>query len=707
MAGKAPNFIRIQLMAGCALCALSASAFAQELDNPVDLGVLVVRGDILGDISDEEVFRFPGNRQVVDVDAESKERGDASVSDVIKRVPGAISSQNSGTGGSDLALNVGVRGLTQRLSPRATVLLDGIPVANAPYTQPQLSFSPITLGSIGGLDVLRGGGQVRYGPQNVGGIFNFRSRDVPDAFTLETTFDLRFFGNGPTDATFNTGDIFVGGRLAADDRFGYALSYSTVQGETYRANSDRDIHNLYAKLQFDLNENHRFTLLGQVYDGEASLPGGLSQAQYEADRYQSTRPFDKGRVEREMVAFQYEGQLSPSTKLEFQTYYYENFREFQFSRQNSAPYDQASSSRFDVLPRTYEVFGIDTRIAHAFTLGSADIEVGAGVRYLTEDSIEQRFRRSGGSYDPFDPFASTATLNRSTTIDTEALSYFVDATIDIGDFRIVPGVRFEDVDSLFVDQLSGDVRDVEYNEVLPSLGLNYALSDTVSLFASYNESFGAVQQVQLSSASRFNPNIEPELATIYEVGARFNNGVVSASATGFLVDFDSVFFIDSSGDWTNSGATRHRGLELEGSWRIPNSAFSLYGNYTYTKATDEGFTATNGNRLEFTSEHVGLVGVNYDGGNYSLFAELYGQSDQFSDRENTVAESADGRLGRIHGFGLVNAGGTWDVNDNFTVKGGVRNLLNKDHFTRSTDSLGRGKYAGEPRTLYMQGTIKF
>ncbi|EGH48571.1 iron(III) dicitrate transport protein fecA, partial [Pseudomonas syringae pv. pisi str. 1704B] len=76
-------------------------------------------------------------------------------------------------------------GLNPRLASRSTVLMDGIPVPFAPYGQPQLSFAPISMGNMDAVDVVRGGGAVRYGPQNVGGIVNFVTRAIPDAPTLK------------------------------------------------------------------------------------------------------------------------------------------------------------------------------------------------------------------------------------------------------------------------------------------------------------------------------------------------------------------------------------------------------------------------------------------------------------------------------------------------------------------------------------------
>ncbi|WP_202215148.1 TonB-dependent receptor plug domain-containing protein, partial [Klebsiella pneumoniae] len=94
------------------------------------------------------------------------------IADALRGIPGVQVRDSNGTGGSDVSLNVGIRGLPARLSPRSTILLDGIPLAAAPYGQPQLSMSPLSLGSISSIDVMRGATSVRYGPQNVGGVIN-------------------------------------------------------------------------------------------------------------------------------------------------------------------------------------------------------------------------------------------------------------------------------------------------------------------------------------------------------------------------------------------------------------------------------------------------------------------------------------------------------------------------------------------------------
>ncbi|NEY37336.1 TonB-dependent receptor plug domain-containing protein, partial [Streptomyces sp. PRKS01-65] len=130
---------------------------------------------------------------------------------------------NSGTAGSSVSLNIGVRGLTGRYSPRSTVLLDGVPLAVAPYGQPQLSFAPTSLSNIESIDVVRGGGAVRYGPQNVGGIINFSTRAIPTEAGLHGEAGVRYtaYDHGGGDSTqYNA---FLGG--TGDNGLGAALLY--------------------------------------------------------------------------------------------------------------------------------------------------------------------------------------------------------------------------------------------------------------------------------------------------------------------------------------------------------------------------------------------------------------------------------------------------------------------------------------------------
>jgi len=102
------------------------------------------------------------------------------VEDALRLVPGVRVQDESGTG---ILPNIGVRGLDPRRSQRTLVLVDGIPIALAPYGQTGLSLFPLTMQTVESIDVARGGVAVRYGPNNVGGVINFISKPIPETFS--------------------------------------------------------------------------------------------------------------------------------------------------------------------------------------------------------------------------------------------------------------------------------------------------------------------------------------------------------------------------------------------------------------------------------------------------------------------------------------------------------------------------------------------
>ena len=70
----------------------------------------------------------------------------------------------------------------------------------------QLSFAPTSLSNIDSIDVVRGGGAVRYGPQNVGGIINFSTRAIPTDAGLHGEAGARYTAHdhGGGDSTSTT-----------------------------------------------------------------------------------------------------------------------------------------------------------------------------------------------------------------------------------------------------------------------------------------------------------------------------------------------------------------------------------------------------------------------------------------------------------------------------------------------------------------------
>ncbi len=78
------------------------------------------------------------------------------------------------------------------------------------------------------------------------------------------------------------------------------------------------------------------------------------------------------------------------------------------------------------------------------------------------------------------------------------------------------------------------------DELLPSLGAVYRLTDDFEVFAGYSKNFGAIGDWALEKTGTDLSKLEPETASNIEVGARYNGDRLRASATAYTIDYDNA-----------------------------------------------------------------------------------------------------------------------------------------------------------------------
>ena len=687
---------RTLVATACGL-ALPLHAWAQSsvtASNGGQLNAIEVSADWLGSGLQNSVQGFAGARTVVKREAIA-ETGASTIDGVMRFIPGVQVTNNSSSGGSAISLNIGVRGLEGRYSPRTTVLLDGIPMAVAPYGQPQLSFAPLSLGNIESIDVVRGGGAVRYGPQSVGGIINFRTRDIPNQPVAgDAAVRYNDFSEGGHNTQYSA---FVGGQVNQD--LGVALLYSGQDGSGWRQHSDEKTDDVALKFRYALTPNSEVYGKFSYYEARTDVPGGLTSAMYAADPFQSQRTRDQWSGRRTGIDLGYINTISDTQEFELRTYYSDSFRQSVLANGFDATATSLSSQ-----PRNYGVFGIEPRYTQRFFAGSFTHDVSVGMRYLREradETVINTTLRTGRS-----------SVSRASDNSTDAYAYYIDDQIAVGNWRVTPGLRFEDVEVGRVNKANGYSESVKNTEPLPSLNVAYLLSPQFTLFGNYTTSYGSIQHLQLNLNPLGNP-LQPETAKTVEAGVRWNRGDgTSAEATVFDMRFDNQLeFQSGSGYWLNRGETHHQGVETRAAYAFdkagPLAGLSAYATLTYTKATlREGAFA--GNDLPFYSRWTDALGLRYALGTWDFELSSTHQSSQYADDANTQAENAAGSLGVIPGFRLWNVQARWKMPSRPGVElaFGVNNLTDERYFTRTTDT-NAGKLVGAPRTVFMQGTVKF
>ncbi|MEG1055069.1 MAG: TonB-dependent receptor plug domain-containing protein, partial [Janthinobacterium sp.] len=443
---------------GAAFAAQAQEANSADNAGPI-LESIQVSSNLLGTSMAASTKNFAGARTVVQKD-DIENSGASSLSDVMRRIPGVQISDNSGSAGSAVSLNIGVRGLAGRYSPRSTVLLDGIPMSVAPYGQPQLSFAPVSLANVETVDVVRGGGAVRFGPQNVGGIINFKTRRVPTTPGITGDASVRY--NTYSEVGHNTqASVFAGTQL--DSGLGLAVLYSGIRGSDWRVGSDEKVNDFALKFRYDLSPTAEVYGKLSYYDVTSRTPGGLTAAQYKQDPFQNTRPTDFWSGERKAFDIGYLNAISGTQEFEVRAYYNKSSRESTL----------ISGKNLGHQPRNYETTAIEPRYTQRFMTGKVSQDVTVGYRYLAERADEAIYNvviASGVRQAPT-RFADNA---------TDAQAVYIDDKIAIDAWRITPGVRYEHIKTERYNHLPTDQQiELLNNKALPSLNVAYLLNNNV------------------------------------------------------------------------------------------------------------------------------------------------------------------------------------------------------------------------------------
>lgn len=719
----------LSLAIAISLSGISHAAFANEAQ-PAETQTLATisiqaQGNWLDNANAEKVQQHAGARSIIDR-KRLDEIATTSIRDALKQIPGVQVQDSNGTGGSDVSLNIGVRGLTSRLSPRSTVLMDGVPLSFAPYGQPQLSLAPVSMGNIESVDVVRGAGSVRFGPQNVGGIINFATRAIPKEFSGSVGLTSEFATG--TDQLKYTPNLFIGGTL--DNGLGMALLYSGSKGDGYReANNKIDIDDVMLKTAYQWTDQDAIAVNLHHYEGRGEMPEGLTAAQFADNPYQSnqSRNYFAGRRSDVSVKYSHKDELN---NFEVLGYYVDSFR-----TSDLESVADNGTSRISNSPRDYKYFGIEPRYSRAYSWAGMDNEVTVGYRYLQEESSE--FSGRTASYNTLTGTPGERIANTTSDGGTKAHAIYIDNRFGLANWVITPGVRFESIDTHndFTAYQGGVATNTVYpkiksEEFLPSLSVLYKANENWNIFANAGVSFGPQQYNQLvttrsvggvNTAATTLDGLHPEKSKNYEIGTKYLGNGLSAELTVFYLDFDKELMLErpdniGTGIWTNLGATSHKGIETGLSYDFGQLAdvlegLKVYGNYTFTKATSEA-GKFEGKDLPFYSRHVGNLGLAYHVDQWSVNADMFAQSKQHAPGSGDVyqtQETADGRTGDIPGYSTFAVRTGYDFSNQLKglkIAGGIKNVFDKQYYTRSSDSTG-GKYVGQPRTLFLQTSYDF
>src|SRR5262249_24115240 len=196
---------------------------------------------------------------------------------VLGRVPGLNVSETDGAGFP--SNGIGFRGLNPTQSTEVNVRQNGYNIAADPYGYPEAYFIP-PAEALSQVQLIRGASSLGYGSM-FGGAVNYVIRDgTPRSAPVARA---RFTG-GSYAAFDGFGD--VGGGLGDVTYYGF-VQYGSQNG--WRPNGDVEHVNGFGRVRWQASKRWQFGIEYSLLRNEIHMPGGLTDAQFNADPSASYR----------------------------------------------------------------------------------------------------------------------------------------------------------------------------------------------------------------------------------------------------------------------------------------------------------------------------------------------------------------------------------------------------------------------------------
>jgi Fe(3+) dicitrate transport protein len=681
--------------------------------------VTVMGTRLLG--SAETASRIPGSLEVLDKSQLETSRV-FNVNETLRKSTGINVRDEEGFG---LRPNIGIRGLNPTRSTKTLLLEDGLFVTYAPYGDNATYYHP-PIERFESVEVVKGSGQIAYGPVTVGGVVNYLTPAPPD----RPAANLRLVG-GNRD--------YFGGLAAAGGTFGRTAllgEYMRKQGDGARDNVNSKVDDANLKAVFTLGSGHTLTAKGNYYGEDSQVTySGLTFAEWTANP--RANPFENDGFDGQRWGGSLKHNWSLGSRSLLTTHLYASRFSRDWWRQSSnsgqRPNDRSDpkcGGMANLLTtcgnegrlRDYDHYGIEPRLRTSLTLFGLRSEAEVGVRAHFE--VQERRQVNGDN-----PLARTGVTVEDNRRENQAFAAFAQDRLLLGDFTLSAGVRFEAIDYERTNRLAnggaGATGRTELDEWVPGVGLSWASGDRLTLFGGVHRGFAPPRTEDVISQTGGIVELEAEKSWNYELGARSLPAPgLRLEATLFRNDYENQVVAASlaggvGATLTNGGQTLHQGFELgarldTGSLlRSAHNVFlrsaltllptARFEGTRFSNVAGQGSVSVSGNRLPYAPETLltAALGYRHPVG-FTAQVEAVYVSEQYADDLNTRASTADGQRGLLPAYTLWNLVLSYDLRK-VTLFVTAKNLTDEVHLVDRS----RGMLPGAPRLVQAGFSTRF
>jgi len=672
----------------------------------------------------EDALIFSGKRNdVVILNKTNANTAENIPRQVFAKVPGVYEWDFDGSG---TQTSISVRGLNPHRSWEFNVRENGYSVNSDIFGYPESHYNPATE-ALAKVELVRGGACLQYGPQ-YGGMLNYVMKEGPTDKKVD--FETRqTVGSNNLLNSYNA----VGGQIG---KLNYYAYFDQRVSDGFRPNSAYDFYAGYIGLHYAASEKLQINLEYSKMYYVNQLSGGLTDAQFDENPYQSIRARNYFQPNHNIPALIVNYAINQNTTINLKSNMIIGQRNsVMFIALPTVP-DIIDSNTLQYDSRTvdrdyYNSLTNELRILHYYALGKQKHIFSAGLRY--SDSKTHRQQKGTGTTGTDFDLSLVEPYLLDLNFKTINYAFCAENLFRVtSKLSVTPGVRYE----LIKTTMEGDIDfatvpfDYNKNRNIPLLGVGaqYKLNGANNIYANWTQAYRPILYSDLTPTGTYDV-IDPDMQD--SKGINSDLGIRGKIKDYLIYDIGyynlqygdrigALALVDSNGNnfiyKTNIGTSVAQGFEslIEfhptafGDLRSKIGDIGIFVSAAYDKAIYKNAITSaagqqvqlEGNILENAPKWIVRSGITY---NYKFLSTTFQGSyvsEIYSDALNTEF-SENGVVGVVPAYIIFD----WNATARFSyfnIKAGVNNLNNEVYFTRRINNYpGPGILPGDGRTFYI------